>query len=54
MKIFITNIEDKGEQDALLDGTCDICFEWGYYTQHLVSFCLLMSDGRAELGFTVE
>ena len=45
MKIFITNIEDKGEQDALLDGTCDICFEWGYYTQYLVSFCLLMSDG---------
>ena len=45
MKIFITNIEDKGEQDALLDGTCDICFEWGYYTQYLVSFCMLMSDG---------
>lgn len=45
VKIFITNIEDKGEQDALLDGTCDICFEWGYYTQYLVSFCLLMSDG---------
>ena len=45
MKIFITNIEDKGEQDALLDGTCDICFEWGYYTQYPVSFCLLMSDG---------
>ena len=45
IKIFITNIEDKGEQDALLDGTCDICFEWGYYTQYLVSFCLLMSDG---------
>lgn len=45
MKIFITNIEDKGEQEALLDGTCDHCFEWGYYTQLLVSFCLLMSDG---------
>ncbi len=45
MKIFITNIEDKGEQDALLDGTCDHCFEWGYYTQYLVSFCMLMSDG---------
>ena len=45
MKIFITNIEDKGEQDVLLDGTCDICFEWGYYNQYLVSFCLLMSDG---------
>lgn len=45
MKIFITNIEDKGEQDALLDGTCDICFEWGYYTQYLVSFCMIMSDG---------
>ena len=28
MKVFITNIEDKGEQEALLDGTCDICFEW--------------------------
>ena len=45
MKIFITNIEDKGEKDALLGGTCDICFEWGYYTQYLVSFCLFMSDG---------
>ena len=41
MKIFITNIEDKGEQDALLDGACDHC----YYTQYLISFCLLMSDG---------
>lgn len=45
MKIFITNIEDQGPQEALLDGTCDICFEYGYYNQYLVSFTLLLSDG---------
>lgn len=45
MKIFITNIEDQGPQEALLDGTCEYCFEYGYYNQYLVSFTLLMSDG---------
>lgn len=45
MKIFVTNIEDKGPQEVLLDGTCDICFEYGYYNQYLVSFSLLLSDG---------
>lgn len=45
MKIFITNIEGQGEQEALLDGTCDICFEYGCYNQYLVSFTLLLSDG---------
>ena len=45
VKVSITNVEDKGEQDVLLDGTCDHRFEWGYYTQYLISFCLLMSNG---------
>lgn len=45
MKILVTNIEDQGPQEALLDGTCDICFEYGYYNQYLVSFTLVLSDG---------
>lgn len=47
MKIFITNVEDQGEEEAILDGTCDCCFVYGWYNQYLVTFSLQMSDGTA-------
>lgn len=47
MRIMITDIQDQGEQEAIIDGTCDRCFEWGYYNQYLVTFFLMMSDGTS-------
>ena len=47
MRIMITDIQDQGEQEVILDGTCDRCFEWGYYNKYLVTFFLMMSDGTS-------
>ena len=47
MRVMVTDIQDQGEQEAIIDGTCDRCFEWGYYNQYLVTFFLMMSDGTS-------
>ena len=46
MKIMVSNIEDCGEVEVS-EGTCDHCFEWGYYNQYLATFSLMMSDGTS-------
>lgn len=48
MKIFITNIEDSGKREIVLDGTCELCYEWGWTNnQYEVTFHVAMDSGQS-------
>lgn len=48
MRIKVADIQDKGQQEIVLDGTCDYCFAWGVANnQYEVTFSLTMKDGQS-------
>ena len=48
MRIKVTDIQDNGKQEIVIDGTCDYCFAYGVANnQYEVTFQLTMKSGQS-------
>lgn len=48
MRIKVTRIQDTGRKRIVLDGTCDLCYAWGWANnQYKVTFHLAMESGQS-------